>query len=402
MTDRITLEKQDKNLKGTVALPASKSESNRMLIIAAAASESIEIRNLSSARDTQTMQRLLRSNDEVLDVIDAGTTMRFLTALMAVKGRPCILTGTDRMKQRPIGLLVDALRTLGCKITYLEKEGFPPLKIEAPTHTLNSNKINIKGDVSSQYISALLMIAPLLPQGLELELIGSIGSKPYIEMTLGLMKKFGASAEWKDQNIRVAPGKYHGGMISIESDWSAASYWYSMAALATDASILLKGLRPNSLQADLRTAVIYDKLGVKSTFTAEGVQLTKKAQSAFNHIDFKDCPDIAQTIAVTCAVLGKPCTFSGLESLRIKETDRIAALQNELAKIGAQLIEKEAEWNLIPSDKLPEKVEIDTYEDHRMAMAFAPLMLRMKVNIHEPKVVAKSYPEFWDHISEVL
>ena len=380
-----------------ISLPASKSESNRMLIIRALSNENINIQNLSDARDTQTMLRLLASSDTLLDVIDAGTTMRFLTAYLAATNQHKQLTGSERMQQRPLKILVDALREIGAEIQYLDKEGYPPIQIKGIASQKKA-RILVRGDISSQYISALLMIAPSLPGGLEIELTGKIGSRPYIEMTLGLMSRFGVQNEWNGNTIRIANQKYAGGNISIESDWSAASYWYSIVALAGSAEFTLKGLRPNSLQADIRIVMIMDKLGVGSEFSSAGVRIFKKQQRAFNHIDFSDCPDLAQTVAVTCAALGKKCTFTGLESLRIKETDRIAALQKELHKIGATLTECNNEWILNPSQKLPSKVEIETYEDHRMAMAFAPLGTLMDVKINEPNVVVKSYPSFWDDL----
>lgn len=383
-----------------ISLPASKSESNRMLIIRALSNENIIIQNLSDARDTQTMLRLLASSDTLLDVIDAGTTMRFLTAFLAATNQHKQLTGSERMQQRPLKILVDALREIGAEIQYLDKEGYPPIQIKGIASQKNA-MIKVRGDISSQYISALLMIAPSLKGGLEIELTGKIGSKPYIEMTLGLMSRFGVKNEWNVNTIHIANQKYAGGTISIESDWSAASYWYSIVALASSAEFTLKGLRPNSLQADIRIVMIMDKLGVGSEFNSTGVRIFKKSQSAFNHIDFSDCPDLAQTVAVTCAALGKKCTFTGLESLRIKETDRIAALQNELNKIGASLVESNNEWALIPSEKLPSEVKIETYEDHRMAMAFAPLSTLMNVRIKEPNVVVKSYPSFWDDMKLV-
>ena len=397
MKEQIRLKNCIKPSKIDVSLPASKSESNRMLIIQAISAAQINIQNISDARDTQTMVRLLASSDLVLDVIDAGTTMRFLTAYLSVANQKKELTGSKRMQQRPIKILVDALREIGAEIQYSKNEGYPPIQINGIAKQ-KSTKVEVRGDISSQYISALLMIAPELTEGLEIEITGKIGSRPYIEMTLGLMARFGVRNDWTGNIIRIRNQKYAGGNISIESDWSAASYWYSIIALASHAEFKLKGLRPNSLQADIRIVMIMDKLGVGSEFSSSGVRIFKKPQSAFNHIDFSDCPDLAQTVAVTCAALGKKCTFTGLESLRIKETDRIAALQNELHKIGASLTEENNEWTLVPSQKLPSKVEIDTYEDHRMAMAFSPLCTLMEVIINEPKVVEKSYPTFWNDL----
>lgn len=383
--------------KTNISLPASKSESNRLLIIQALSKDPIKIKNLSEARDTQTLFRLLQSDAETLDVLDAGTTMRFLTAYLSVTNRKAILTGTERMQQRPIGILTDALKQLGAEIEFINKEGYPPLRILGFKNQL-SEQLKVRGDISSQYISALLMIAPVLPLGLKVDLMGKVGSRPYIEMTLGLMEKFGVRADVDDTSINIKPQNYKGGEYVVESDWSAASYWYSLLALSQMGEILLKGLRPNSFQADIQIALIMDKLGVGSEFRSEGVRIYKKNPGLFNFFDFTHCPDIAQTVAVTCAALGRSCTFTGLESLRIKETDRIAALQTELAKIGARLEEHRGEWNLIPSEKLPSKAEFHAYDDHRMAMAFAPLAALMNLSIDDEKVVVKSYPRFWDDL----
>ena len=383
-----------------IQLPASKSESNRALIIAALCKEKATLTNLSEARDTQTMQRLLQSEEEVMDVLDAGTTMRFLTAYFAVTGQQKIMTGTPRMQQRPVGILVDALRTLGAKIEYQKEEGFPPHKISGPFEQ-KTNKLSIRGDVSSQYISALLMTAPALPQGLELQLTGKIGSRPYIEMTLQLMERFGVKAQWNDTVIKVAPGQtYKASSYQVESDWSGASYWLSQVALAEKAEIILLGLRPDSLQGDIRILEIMGPVGVGHSWEGGKLRLFKQEASQNIEVDFTHCPDLAQTVAVACAAKGISGHFTGLESLRIKETDRIAALQNELAKIGGKLIEPtEGHWELIPSTNLPSgPVQIHTYDDHRMAMAFAPLACLLPLVIEEPSVVNKSYPRYWENL----
>lgn len=381
----------------TIPLPSSKSESNRVLIIDALTDGKNHISNLAEARDTQTMIRLLTEDPEVLDVLDAGTTMRFLTAYAALTNRNKILTGTPRMCERPIGILVDALRTIGADIEYQKHEGYPPLQTRSFEKQL-SNKVTIRGDVSSQYISALLMLAPTLPEGLELELTGKIGSRTYIEMTLQLMKQFGVEASWEDQTITVLPQQYQPTAYAVESDWSGASYWFSLLACADEGELLLKGLKSESLQGDAKIVDIMDGLGVHSEFNNEGVLLTKKEVTGLSRFDFTHCPDLAQTVAVTCAILGEKSTFTGLESLRIKETDRILALQNELAKFKAQLIEGEnGEFHLIPSSGIPEEVFIHTYDDHRMAMAFMPLATKTKVTFEDGEVVNKSYPSFWKH-----
>jgi len=385
------------NLSCTIDLPTSKSESNRALIIAALAPEKAKLQNLSNARDTQTMQRLLAYKSKTLDVLDAGTTMRFLIAWSAITGKNKILTGTDRMKERPVQILVEALRTIGAKINYLNKDGFPPVETLGFPTQLQDN-INIRGDVSSQYISALLMLAPLMPRGLKLTITGKTGSKPYIEMTLKLMQKFGATAFFvSDNQIEVKAGPYKSIDYIIEPDWSGASYWYSMLALAENGSVVLPGLLRDSLQGDQAIVNIMTPLGIHTEFLPDGIRLTKKEKVENIKVDFSDCPDLAQTIAVVCAATGVRGEFIGLESLHIKETDRIAALQTELNKIGASLTEpSQGNWLLTPSANMPSSpVRIATYDDHRMAMAFTPLAMQLPVEIEAPEVVNKSYPDFW-------
>jgi len=390
----------------TISLPASKSESNRALIIDALSGGQSNLENLSEARDTQTMMRLLQNYGPELDVLDAGTTMRFLTAFTAIKGQqPRLLTGTPRMQQRPIGILANALQSLGATINYRKEAGYPPLEVGA-IHEQLTDGLEIRGDVSSQYISALLMIAPALPQGLKLTLTGKVGSKPYIKMTLGLMQKFGVQAQWQENVITVAPQAYKPVNYRIESDWSGASYWFSIVSLAQQESIHLDGLRKDSLQGDIRIMDIMESLGVMASFTQTGLQLKPSSHTAGTiHVNFTDCPDLAQTVAVVCAAKGVKGVFTGLESLRIKETDRIAALQNELAKIGAQLTENAAgQWELTPGttplNQVPGPIQIATYEDHRMAMAFAPLATQVALQIEEPSVVQKSYPRFWQDLEQ--
>ncbi|WP_461040380.1 3-phosphoshikimate 1-carboxyvinyltransferase [Spirosoma harenae] len=394
-------------VQATIPLASSKSESNRALIIDALTGFQSDLQNLSTARDTQTMIRLLKSTDNTADVLDAGTTMRFLTAYFSATGKQKTMTGTPRMCERPIGILVDALRTLGADITYLQKEGYPPLQLNGFTPS-ETNRVSIRGDVSSQYISALLMIAPTLPNGLTLELTGAIGSRPYIEMTLEQMIYFGADvkADWEAKTITVAPKPYVPKPYAIESDWSGASYWYSVAALAEDetAEITLLGLKEKSLQGDSAIVAIMRELGVASTFTDKGVQLTKCPASESVAWDFTDCPDLAQTVAVCAAVKGIVLHLTGIESLKIKETDRVAALQAELQKIGAELVELETN-NRYEVRRLSTKhtvpAVIKTYDDHRMAMAFAPVAMQEEIIIEEPGVVAKSYPSFWDDMAKV-
>lgn len=381
----------------TIPLSASKSESNRVLIIDALTEGSNKISNLAEARDTQTMIRLLQTNPPVFDVLDAGTTMRFLTAFAAATNQNKVMTGTPRMCERPIGILVDALRTVGAEIHYMGVEGYPPLAIHGLSEQ-TTNQVKIRGDVSSQYISAMLMIAPTLPKGLELELEGKVGSRTYIEMTLELMAQFGIKYEWKGNKISVDSQQYQPTTFAVESDWSGASYWFSLLACADSGSLFLEGLKENSLQGDSKIVEIMDLLGVKSTFKEGGVLLQKQEVKGLKEWDFTHCPDLAQTVAVTCAILGQNAIFTGLESLKIKETDRILALQQELAKFNAELKEIETEvYQVIPSVTMPQEVKIHTYEDHRMAMAFMPLVTKTQVVFDDPEVVNKSYPSFWKH-----
>lgn len=357
--------------------------------------------NLSEANDTVLMRQLINSSDPVLDVEDAGTTMRFLTAYLAVQGQEKVITGTDRMKLRPIGLLVDALRVLGARISYLEKEGFPPLKIEG-FEGQKTNQLTIRGDVSSQYISALMMIAPTLPKGLTLTLTGKVGSKPYIDMTASLMRKFGVEVQVNENVIEVGPQPYKPCDYRIEADWSAASYWFAFTALADQAEITLPNITMRSFQGDRVIADLMEQLGVKSEPRGNNLLLTKKEAHTELTFDFTHCPDLAQTVAVVCAAKGIHGTFTGLESLRIKETDRIHALHQELQKIGAQLIETGSSWKLVPTHNIPETIPtINTYLDHRMAMAFAPLATLRNVVIENPAVVRKSYPGYWDDLKTV-
>lgn len=359
--------------------------------------------NLSSARDTQTMQRLLQANEPVADVLDAGTTMRFLTAYYALTGTPKTMTGTPRMCERPIGLLIDALRELGATIHYTRQEGFPPIELAGFQYS-GQNALRIRGDVSSQYISALAMMAPILPEGLTIQLVGAVGSRPYIEMTLQQMAQFGITveADWQANTIRIAPQAYQPTHYAVESDWSGASYWYSIVALADEAEVTLLGLKERSLQGDSAIVAIMAQLGVKSTFTEEGVLLQKTEAAPALRWDFTDCPDLAQTVAVCCAMKEIPLTMTGVESLKIKETDRIFALQTELQKLGVTLAETlpAQEYEVRRTQPLPESsATIHTYDDHRMALAFAPVAMRCPVIIEEPEVVVKSYPSYWDDLA---
>lgn len=391
-----------------IPLPSSKSESNRALIINALAGASISnLSNLAEARDTQTMIRLLEEGGPVADVLDAGTTMRFLTGFYAITGADKIMTGTPRMCERPIGILVDALRILGAEIEYKNKEGFPPLHLKGFNYS-GINELTIRGDVSSQFISSILMLGPLLPEGLKLTITGELGSRPYIEMTLAQMAHFGIeySADWENAKIQVPHQKYQINPFAVESDWSGASYWYSFVALSPfqNTRVELLGLKEHSLQGDSVIKNIMLPLGVKSTFTGKGYLLEKVPHQNTLSWDFTDCPDLAQTIAVIAAVKNIQLTLTGIESLKVKETDRVLALQIELKKLGAELIEIEKNHLYqINASELPEKIlPIETYDDHRMAMAFAPLSMVKDITISEPGVVAKSYPSFWKHVELII
>lgn len=390
-------------VKTVIQLPESKSISNRALIIHALSRGEDVPANLSDCDDTQVMIRALREDSESIDIHAAGTAMRFLTAYLSATPGTHTLTGTARMQQRPIRILVDALRELGAGIEYAGKEGFPPLRIRGKA--LSGNPIALQGNVSSQYISALLMIGPVLANGLELRLTGEIISRPYIDLTLQLMKEFGAVAGWTSgSSIRVEPRPYRSVPFTVESDWSAASYWYQIAALMPEAEIELTGLFPNSYQGDSRGAEIFAKIGVQTHYTEAGVRLVKKGERpARIEESLVDMPDLAQTFVVTCALLGIPFRFTGLQTLKIKETDRIAALKAELAKLGYVLHDENdsiLSWNGERCEPQQTPV-IETYEDHRMAMAFAPAALCYPhLLIAEPQVVSKSYPAYWDDLKK--
>ena len=397
-------------LAGTAHLPASKSESNRVLLLQRLAGGGT-LTNLSEAHDTVLMQRLLREADtaDLLDAEDAGTVMRFMTAYLAASSWRGTLTGALRMQQRPIGVLVDALRTLGADIAYLEKEGYPPLRFGGRALAAGLAELKVRGDISSQYISALLMLGPMLPAGLRLRLTGEVGSRPYIEMTLALMRHFGAATKWEvADTIAVLPGHYHPAGYTVESDWSAASYWYALVALAPAGSgVVLPGLRAASWQGDHVIQAIMQPLGVATKFLAAGgVQLTQVPAAPVallaRPLDFTDCPDLAQTVAVVAAALEVPLRLTGLQSLRLKETDRIAALQAELAKFGAAMPEVAPGVFEVQSTNFQVNgQQVATYDDHRMALAFAPLALRGPVRIENAAVVRKSYPGFWRALAGV-
>jgi 3-phosphoshikimate 1-carboxyvinyltransferase len=390
-------------LSGTITgLPSSKSLSNRALIIEALAGTQSVVSNLSSARDTVLMKALVRRADHEINVIDAGTTMRFLTAYFSLTDQHKVLTGSARMKERPIGLLVDALRSIGATIKYLGQEGFPPIETTGFKKQI-ADSVTVPGNVSSQYISALMMVAPALPSGLTISLTGKIGSRPYIEMTASLMRHFGHQVYFEGQTIRIPNGRYSSVPYRVEPDWSGASYWFGFTALAQQADLLLPGVEPESRQGDIAVVEIMKHLGVKSDFGKDGLRLTKSSVASSISWDFADCPDLAQTVLPVCAVLGISGTFRGMESLIIKETDRIAALQAELGKIRATLLTTApGQWTLTPGNfSSMRSLEIETYHDHRMAMGLAPLATMMDLTIHDPQVTNKSYPTFWDDMRAV-
>jgi 3-phosphoshikimate 1-carboxyvinyltransferase len=387
-----------------IPLPGSKSESNRALIINALCPSPGEINNLSAARDSQIMQDLLGSARSIYDAQDAGTVMRFMTAYLALRQQKAEITGSEHMKKRPIGILVDALRTLGAIINYSGNSGYPPLQIE-PFQRQKSTALIINSSVSSQYISALLMMAPNLPQGLTLALEGKTVSTPYIEMTVSIMQHFGVAVDVSGQSYHIEPQTYKYSPFTVESDWSAASYWYAIFALSNLQELKLKGLKANSWQGDSIVAELMEPFGVKTQFEDNNAILSKTPPDLPAKIEFLKCPDLAQTFAVLTAALGHECVFTGLQTLKIKETDRIQALQTELQKLGANLIEENDQWLLqpIPAEKLSsiKQVKITTYDDHRMAMSFAALATQMDVEFDDTEVVNKSYPTFWRDLRTV-
>ncbi|MDP4270139.1 MAG: 3-phosphoshikimate 1-carboxyvinyltransferase [Bacteroidota bacterium] len=388
---------------GEIKLPASKSISNRVLIINALSYSDHAVSNVADCDDTNVMLKALESDDCNFDIGAAGTSMRFLTAFLSKIVGEWTITGTERMKNRPIRILVDALNKLGAKIEYMEKEGYPPLRIFGSA--LQGGDLSLDGSVSSQYISALLMVAPTMENGLNLTLEGNVISKPYINLTLRLLEEFGIKSSWVGNTIKIKPQEFIPKPFTVESDWSAASYWYQIAALSKDFDIELLGLYKNSYQGDSKLTEVFNKLGIVTKYTDKGVRLLKGDFVTDKLVNnFVDQPDLAQTFVVTCCLMGIPFYFSGLQTLKIKETDRILALKNEMKKLGYLITEKHdsiLEWNGERCEPEAEPV-IATYEDHRMAMAFAPAALKMDhITIAEPQVVSKSYPQYWEHLVSV-
>ncbi len=393
-------------IESSIKLPSSKSISNRVLIINSLSNSFSPARNLSDSDDTKIMEQVLNSNSSKFDIGHAGTAMRFLTAFLSQIAGQWEITGSQRMKQRPIGILVNTLRKLGAKIEYIENEGYPPLRIWG-SH-LKGGVIELDGSISSQYITALLLIAPTLEGGLTLKLKNKITSRSYIELTLELMEEFGIRHSWEGNEIRVEEQNYLPVDFSVEADWSGASYWYQIAALCDEAKIQLENLGLPSIQGDAAIAKWLEAFGVISKKSGNGLLLIKKGGQQPQHLslNFTDNPDLAQTMAVLNVAKKIPFHFSGLETLKIKETNRIAALQNELAKFGATLTEPshgELAWDgTVNESGIQKKPVIDTYNDHRMAMAFAPMaMAGHSLQIADPLVVTKSYPKYWDDLQQV-
>ncbi|SEQ02206.1 3-phosphoshikimate 1-carboxyvinyltransferase [Hyunsoonleella jejuensis] len=397
----ITLQKSAIQKQSSVKITGSKSESNRLLLLQALFPE-IELNNVSNSDDSNLMMKALASIEKIVDIHHAGTAMRFLTAYFAVQeGRETILTGSKRMKERPIKILVDALRELGADISYVENEGFPPIAIKGKK--LSKHKVSLKANVSSQYISALLLIATKLENGIELMLEGEITSVPYINMTLSLLNEIGIETSFKNNVITVHPSKSKPKPLTVESDWSSASYYFSIAAISkVGTQITLSSYKENSLQGDSCLVDIYKHFGVTSKFNENFVTLTKETSAVKPlTLDLKNAPDIAQTIAVTCFVLGVSCDLTGLHTLKIKETDRLVALKTEIEKLGGNVEISEKSLHLKASKDIKPMVPIATYNDHRMAMAFAPVALKQPVIIEDAGVVSKSYPTFWDDLKTI-
>ena len=394
----------DKFKDSTIYLNTSKSESNRLLIIKALSEKEITIKNLSKANDSVLLKNLLESENLVVwDAQDAGTSFRFLTSFLAIKKEHVVLSGTERMKQRPVKVLVDALNKIGAEILYLENEGFPPIYVKGKINQVK-NKLDIPGDISSQYISSLLLIAPLLEKGIEINIEDPFYSRPYVNMTLNLMNSFGIKSEVKGNKISIKNQEFSSGSYIVESDWSAASYWYSILSISDDINNLtLQGLKKKSNQGDSVISELMKSFGVNTQYKEDGIVLTKiKLDTEEIELDFRDCPDLAQTILVVAAYHKIKLKVSGVESLKIKETDRLVAMKNELKKIGCDFYEEGNYWILEKRRReIDDELSIDTYKDHRMAMAFAPLASKKSMIINDPDVVVKSYPTYWEDLKKV-
>ncbi|MUP44343.1 3-phosphoshikimate 1-carboxyvinyltransferase [Gramella sp. BOM4] len=387
------------SLKGDLQITGSKSESNRLLILQALYPQ-ISIENLSNSDDTQVLQKALQKGQGEIDIHHAGTAMRFLTAYFAVKeGAEVVLTGSKRMKERPIQLLVDALQRMGADIDYLDNAGYPPIRIRGKK--LQVDSVKLKANVSSQYISALMLIGAAMPKGLEIILEGPVTSTPYILMTLEILQNVGIRGKFVQDRIFIEPAtELPPVTVAVESDWSSASYFYSLAAISDTAEIKLSNYRKSSRQGDSCLAEIYRQFGVQTEFTENSILLKKESRQRARSIqeDLRNSPDIAQTIAVSCLALGVECELKGLHTLKIKETDRLQALKNEMEKFGARVKITEDCLKLFPAQQLDSEVQVATYNDHRMAMAFAPLALKVPILVEDAGVVSKSYPDFWNDL----
>jgi 3-phosphoshikimate 1-carboxyvinyltransferase len=400
---KLHLSTQQTKLKASIAISGSKSESNRLLILQQLIA-GLEIKNLSDSDDSIHLQHALSTNEELVDIAHAGTAMRFLTTYFSAKeGREVVLTGSERMQNRPIAILVDALKDLGADISYEDKVGYPPIRVKGKQ--LQESRVQINGNVSSQYISSLMLTASSLPNGLEIELLGKITSVPYINMTLTLLHKLGIEASFIENKITVQPFlNTINKTIVVESDWSSASYFYSLIGLSEIGSqVTLTAYKKDSLQGDSSLAEIYQHFGVETTFDENSITIIKTKESSTNRLilDLKNAPDIAQTIAVTCFGLEVACTLTGLHTLKIKETDRLVALENELTKLGGEISITEESLDLEKSTQINKNIAIETYNDHRMAMAFAPLALKAPITILDAKVVTKSYQKFWEDMQQI-
>ena len=400
-----TIKKNNNKFQGCITLPSSKSISNRILIIKELCPVEFKIHNISSSDDTVVLCKSLKNiNNPVFDVGAAGTAMRFLTAYFSLLKGERIITGSDRMKQRPIGELVSILSDLGAKIEYLENESFPPLKING--NNLTAKALTIRGDISSQFISALLLIAPYLEGHFSLTIDTKVLSKEYIWMTIKLMEIYGIDIVWNNQTIHVKKGQYSPVDMHVESDWSSASYWFEIVSVSDNASIELIGLQKESLQGDSVLPVLFQKMGVETVFTNSGLKISSQpADCSFFEFDFSNNPDLAQTLVVTLVAKNIPFKITGLDNLSLKETDRIQALINEFKKLGITLEDESnfgLSWQGNEKIIIPENHIVETYDDHRMALAFAPLALINKsITIQNPGVTTKSYPGFWNDLKEV-
>jgi 3-phosphoshikimate 1-carboxyvinyltransferase len=390
-------------IKSTIQITGSKSESNRSLLLQALY-PNISISNISNSDDAEVMQKGLKTSKGLVDIHHAGTAMRFLTGYFASQeGKEVVLTGSQRMTERPIGVLVDALQSLGAEITYEKNDGYPPLRIKGKR--LTKNKVSLPANISSQYISSLLLSAPSLENGLELELVGKITSVPYIKMTLALLDEIGVDTSFEGNLIKVSSKeRVKDKTLVVESDWSSASYFYSIVALCEiGTEIKLSAYKRKSLQGDSILSEIYGHFGVETVFGQNTITVKKIAKHQMSSFDYDlaNAPDIAQTIAVTCFGLQIPCHLTGLHTLKIKETDRLVALQKELSKLGASIAVTDKELILGVADAINSGISIDTYNDHRMAMAFAPLAIKKNIDINDAGVVSKSYPDFWKDLEQL-